>query len=477
MLEKCLSHNDEAVRVAALQGLRKHLGEENLQPLDLALKVDKADVGKLAVQALEKLAAKDDQALARLTDALNVKTWEVRQAALASLEKVYGADSPEANLIALGSKNADLRKLTLIRLFQRKMLTDPKVQAVVRWRGEDADGEVRRTAYLLSLYLRPKLVKALRERDPELHRQLVELETTSQEGTQAKPSEVESALAAVARKAPGKANLEDADHDPLLTATASRALDTCLRGARGLAMLRDPRAFGLLLQLSREEDTPARVEVARAMAALDDPRSVKRLRSFLFDKEASVRDAAFTALTQLYEGEPLRAAESGLTAGFEDVRRRGLQTLLTAVKQTKPASEEEPTWQLLVRALNDSFPAVRSEAFKAAINLKIGGGDVNTLKFVLQSVHADIRREVLTEVMAQVSKPWAWTLLLTFFNDPDPKLREEAFAFAVKKSKELEPLDAGLCSRYVDVRTLRRAGPGQETYRGGTITPGADADR
>src|SRR5215218_1389314 len=97
---------------------------------------------------------------------------------------------------------------------------------------------------------------------------------------------------------------DEDDLTPLLQATASRALDTCLRGARGLAVLRDPRAFGLLLQLSREEDSAARVEVCRAMAALDDPRSIKRLRSMLFDKDAAVRDAAFTALTQLHESEP-----------------------------------------------------------------------------------------------------------------------------------------------------------------------------
>src|SRR5262249_9746458 len=61
--------------------------------------------------------------------------------------------------------------------------------------------------------------------------------------------------------------LEGPDYNPLLQAIASRALDTCLRGARGLAVLGDPRAFGLLLQLSREDDAPARVEVCRALAA------------------------------------------------------------------------------------------------------------------------------------------------------------------------------------------------------------------
>src|SRR5262249_6154564 len=69
LLEQWLKHQDEAVRVAALEGLRKHLGEQDLRPLDLALQVEKADVGRLAVQALEKLAARDDQALTRLMGA------------------------------------------------------------------------------------------------------------------------------------------------------------------------------------------------------------------------------------------------------------------------------------------------------------------------------------------------------------------------------------------------------------------------
>src|SRR5207237_333679 len=102
-----------------------------------------------AVKILEKCLTHADEA--------------VRVAALASLERIYPADSPEANIVALASTFPDLRRLTLIRLFQRKMLGHPKVQAVVRWRGEDADAEVRRTAFLLSLYMREKLVETLRE--------------------------------------------------------------------------------------------------------------------------------------------------------------------------------------------------------------------------------------------------------------------------------------------------------------------------
>jgi ParB family chromosome partitioning protein len=174
-LEKGLGHKEEAVRVQSFEGLRRLAGPNDLRPLALALKADKADIGVRAVQALEGLAAKDDQAMARLTGALQSTVPEVRQAALASLEKVHPADSPEASLTALGSPHADLRRLALLRLYQRGLLNDPRAQAALRWRGDDGDPEVRRVAFLLSLHTREKLLRALRERDPELERQLTEL--------------------------------------------------------------------------------------------------------------------------------------------------------------------------------------------------------------------------------------------------------------------------------------------------------------
>src|SRR5207302_9041271 len=123
-----------------------------------------------------------------------------------------------------------------------------------------------------------------------------------------------------------------------------------------------------------------------------------------------------------------------LNSAFEDVRRRGLQALIGAMKD-RPDTDTAQALDLLGRALNDSFAGVRSEAFKATLNLQVDGGGVRTLRFALRSVHADVRREVLTEVMAQVQEAWAWNLLLELYNDPDAKLREEAFTFAVRKNK------------------------------------------
>jgi ParB family chromosome partitioning protein len=248
-------------------------------------------------------------------------------------------------------------------------------------------------------------------------------------------------------------DLAENDLEPLLQAAASRALDTCLRGVRGLAVLGDPRAFGMLLQLSREENPVARVEVCQALAALDDPRAVDRLRSLLFDTAANVRDAAFTALLRLQSEDPLQAAEAGLNAPFEDVRRRGLEAVAALLRQQPALAERSgPALDLLGQALNDTDAGVRKEAFKAGLNLQVAGGGVRTLRFLLQSIHADVRREVLTETMAQVQEGWAWGLLLEFYNDPDARLREEAFAFAVRKNKELPPLEAALASQFKDVR-------------------------
>lgn len=207
LLEKGLDHRDEAVRVAAFDGLRRHAGPKDLRPLVLALKTGKADVGQRAVQALEGLAKKDDQAMARLVESIDSKAPEVRKAALTSLENVHGSRSPEASLTALKSTHADLRRLALVRLYQRKLLQDTNVQAALRWRGEDGDPEVRRVAFLLSLHTRERLLKALRARDPELDRQVVELEsgtlpTMEEKPAVSAPPPVQAAPAAVAPPPP-----------------------------------------------------------------------------------------------------------------------------------------------------------------------------------------------------------------------------------------------------------------------------------
>src|SRR5205823_1555110 len=137
-------------------------------------------------------------------------------------------------------------------------LDDSSVQSALRRSSEDPDPTVRQTAFLLAIRTRGRLLQALRSRDPELERQLVELEGGAPESA---PTREPKKPRGKSSSPSAEAALDATDLEPLLQASASRALDTSLRGARGLAILGDPRAFGLLLQLSREESTSARAEV------------------------------------------------------------------------------------------------------------------------------------------------------------------------------------------------------------------------
>lgn len=444
-LKELLGSDTPAVRLRALEGLRRLDGPTALEPLDAAIAARKPDLGKEAVRALAQLAKADDLAMERLLQAMNADPAEVRAEALAVLEGMTPASSPEASLKGLRSTKGDLRRLALIRLYQRGLAALPEVSTALRRHGEDPDADVRLTAFLVGVSARPLLAEALRGRDRDLARQLFELETWGKpDDPDRKPPK--------ARKV-ARAELSDADLRPLLEAMASRAQDTCLRGATGLAALQDARALGALLLLSREAEAPARVAACRALETLGDPRALNRLRLMIRDGAAEVRDAAFSALSRLEEGA-LTPAEAGLAAEHEDVRRRGLQTLLARLRAGLKGAEQERAQELLRRALNDAAAPVRTEAFKAVLNLNIGGGGAQSLRFALSSLHADVRREVLTEAMARIAESWAWPLLLELFDDPEEVLRREAFEFATKKTRgrKLEPLAAGLRSRYPDQR-------------------------
>jgi ParB family chromosome partitioning protein len=450
-LEALLAAPEEQVRLAALAGLRAHEGDESLRPLELALAQKKRDVGAAAVAALAALAATDEQAMARLVAALDDEPVEVRAAAVAALEAIHDlragkrAPSAEAGLTALRSKRADIRRLALVRFYQRKLLADGEVISALRRHQGDPDADVRRAAFLVAVMSRPALTDALRARDRDLHRQLWELSTFGQKGAaEVEPPKVKK----------GKPELAADDVRPLLEAMASRALDTCLAGARGLASLQDERAFGTLLQLTNERAASARVDACKALAELGDPRAAQRLRQMLRDGDGAARDAAFTALARLEEKTPLVAAEAGLLAPAEDVRGRALSLLVRQLKKEAPQGDADPGVRLLERALNDAAAGVRGEAFKAALGLSIGGSGAAPLRFALRSIHASVRREALGEAMGRIQEAWAPGLVLELFGDPDAGVRGEAFEFAQKraKGKATEPLAAALSGKHSDLK-------------------------
>ncbi|MCP4159147.1 MAG: hypothetical protein GY760_03660 [Deltaproteobacteria bacterium] len=440
-LYEFLKDNDENLRMATFKGLLKLTGEDNIVTIEKALSAGRADIGVTAVKMLEKLAAKSDQLIVKLFNALQNKIHGVRVQALYSLENIYGKESVDASLKGLQSKFDDIRKLSLIRLYQRKLLDSIEVEAAIHKHCEDESADVRKIAFYLLIMTKTNLTKVLRSKDKNVHRQVYEIETYGAKETEKLPDVKET-----------KVTLTQNDFEPLLFAMACRVVDTCLEGARLLAILNDTRAFGLLLQLSREDDVNTRVSVCQAFSVLNDLRAIRHLSNILNDEALEVRDAAFSALSSLYDNAYSVVMKS-FSSNYEDVRKRGLQVLSDEIRKDSENVTDE-AYDLLLMALNDSDPKLRSEAFKASLNLQVKGGNENTLNFINRSVHTDIRQEVFNEVKASEKEKWSETILFDFFNDSNKSLRTDAFEYSLKrkKSKEIDTLGAAISSEKVDIR-------------------------
>lgn len=439
-----LSSKHTEVRVEVFKALKAIEGSGNVKLMASAISKGKKDIGLLAVESLKVISSKSPAALDLLIETLSNNVVEVRFAAFDALESHHSAAPVDAYLIALKSSIVDIRVRALVRCYEGELLNAPRVSASIRRLLEDKDTTILRYAFLASILRRPKLAKALRSRDDVLNRQIFEVETYGQ----ARDEVGDPPTVAVIETQ----SLGDEDTLPLLEAMASRAPETCMRGAQGLARLQDARAFGTLLQLSRSTQSVQRVQSAGALESLHDVRSLNRLRMMLRDSDAGVRDAAFSALVKI-EDDALVAARAGLDATHEDVRARGLEVLVRAIRED--AVEKDAGQALLARTLHDSHKSVRNEALKASLNLKIGGSEPAALRFATQSMHTDVRQDVLIEVMAQVKEDWAWEMLLSFLEDPAKGVRAEAFEFALKKAKKdrrRQALEAALRTTHSDVR-------------------------
>ena len=475
LLEPLLGHADEPIRIAVFDQLSKSRTStvEQLTLCGKAIATSHADIGCAALKVVEKICKddKESDAIKNRARDLIVKTIDnpnvdTRRAAILALENAFEKKSPTPTLITLRSNNPDSRRDGLIRMMQRGLLNDEVAQAGLRQKIEDADPNVRKAAALLLLLSKKKLADAIRGLDKGIDRQLVDLESFTLTPTKAKKQTKANADKPADDAKPAKSKttksksksiptLKDDDLQPLLIAISSRSMDTCLFGSRCLALLKDPRAFSLLIQLSREPDAQARVDVCKALAALADPRANDRLNAMLHDEAIEVRDAAYSAIAAIQK-DPLVAAAAGLIAPAVDIRKRGLETLVKVVRKSPPKKESDPAASLLKQALNDADESVRNETFKLVLNSQILGGGEQSLRFALQSIHPSVRREVWLETIASKNEKWAAGLLLDFLDDPDSGIRCDTFNHLeeTKKDSDLEWLEDAIQRKHSDVRLL-----------------------
>lgn len=470
-LEPLLDHKDDNVRLTALDGLRRLYGVHDLRPLDLALKTARRDVALAAVSALEEVGAQDEFARTRLQQALGVKLEAVRLAAARALESVYNDDDPQANLLALKANDAVLRKFGLVRLLQRDFLANGLAQAAIRQAYNDDDPGVRQIAFLVTVRMSPALTTVVSANDAELARLLTELD--SEIGTGVVAAEETDNKKSAKKKSPKRKtskkksaadtdSLQPADYEPLLQALSSRSADVSLSAAVCLAQLQDTRAYPVLQRLCRTKDLRHTVAVCQAFGALGDVRALDTLRNLISHYDDSVRDAAYSAVLKVLHDSPKTAILIGLRGViFPGAGDRAIELLTKLLRAELKHSgridmHADGLAPLLKEAINAESGPTRLEACKVILNENVCGDKASTLAFVMTSEHEDVRKQVSTEVMAQIREPWAMELLYRFLNDSRWDLRHRAFEFALKQPprENLALLEKALLADRHDIRKV-----------------------
>jgi ParB family chromosome partitioning protein len=392
-----LEDGQATVRMAAFAALRKLQSETPLTPIRSALATRQPDVRTAAVVALPALAAASPLATALLIERLGDESPVVRRAALAAYRGMEPAPSALPLRAAFERGQADVRADALA-LVAKDGLTDAvEVAPIVAKALDDADAIVRRVAFVAVALTKPALARWLQAHDAEFVKELEDVArrgiSMGSNGDPARePTAPEVTAAVGSLLVPGEATVPgETERGPLLSALACRTSDTALRGARGLARLGDLRALGALLTLSREPDAGLRRSAAQALASLPDPRARRRLAWMLNDGDSSVRDVALQCLGTLEA--PLDVAERALHAGQEDIRTRGLVSL---VQHGTGLDRGE---QLLGDALDDESAKVRGEAFRTlwAWNRT---QPIEAIDRALGARFPDIRRRGVSELLA-----------------------------------------------------------------------------
>lgn len=458
LLESLLYDNRHiGLREKIFSGLLKRATKGDLRPFEKALDTGFFDVGSQALEGLAKRAKKEPRAEQALVKALNHRQAELRLLALSLLEKVYARSSPRASLLALKIHYSDLQRAALIRLYQRKLLEDIDVKRAILLSQSDKDEHLRHTALFISILSRKELTKALKTREERFARQLQEIEDFE---LLVKPDTKKSINKPKVVKPSPLTKLKEEDYAVLLQSMTSHHYNVCFHAAYGLAVLQDQRAFGVLLSLSQRNDGHALRDICNALSLLGDRDAIPVLELLLNHKKSEVREAAYTGLDQL-QSLDLVTAKQGFQSKYEDIHARALKILLdklTLKTQLKKADYAEAI-RLLKAALNNPFPALRQETFKACLNRKLGGSEVETLTLLLESTFENIHKEVLNELMTKSKVlpaiDWIEPALFGLFNNPFKGIRIDAFNFGLKEKKRFKNngvLIAATASQFSDVR-------------------------
>ncbi|WP_199508777.1 MULTISPECIES: HEAT repeat domain-containing protein [unclassified Psychrobacter] len=448
---------------------------------------------------------------------LSHNSLSIRRAALIALEAIFPVDSIQADMLALSSRYTDTVQAGLIRLYQRGLLSTPKVTRQLMLLQQSSDSEVRQTAFFIALLAKPELADALQraaqqQEDSYLLRTLADFDAFSlTEGTlthtDAKNAgnithdvrlalQVEDFQSADDKKTgQGKKKesvskdtlaLDEATLAPLLQALSNHYQDISFRAAYALACLKDARAFGVLIGFIHSDDAIVRAGVARALGnqRLADAQTL--LGAMLNDSNTQVRKVAMQALGKVCSDTQTWAA-FGFASAHAHIHEDALALLL---QQNLAKISDEALITQFKPLLDNRFPSVRLEVLKvltARVLLHDSASLYQYLQLIATSQFEDVHRAGLEEwqrflfkntrkVNVHEDNANDGALLALLLCDPFRTIRHEALETAGDYPQRFnieQVITAALASPFEDIVTagLQRCGTLTEPNTTSAIMP------
>lgn len=221
--------------------------------------------------------------------------------------------------------------------------------------------------------------------------------------------------------------------DAFVADLAAPALPKRQATVAALSPLAEPEALELLLGvLSSAREPELRALVAAELAKHGRSGAKKALRDRLDDEHASVREAAFLALSTLEAATPLSPLRAALASKFADLRTRAVRAL-PALSASSPLVQG-----LVANRLTDADAPVRRAAVAALV--AIHGDDTSlALRTAFERGAEDVRCEVLVRgAQAKLLGTEALTPIVgKALDDANADVRRIAFVVNVSASPAL----------------------------------------
>ena len=404
-LTRLLASSYSQVSEGALKALRKIYGNDSLYPIQKALELGEESTIILALTALGDLGqAGHHQAKGILKSNLDHDNMTCAELARTQLERCYPA--PRSLLMGLESKHVPVRTMALHRLWKEGLCFNPIVSGRLQQLREHSHLVMRNYAFAVTILSHAELAHLLRAQDSILHEALNKIEARQLEG-----KERDQVLDTKQPQVPKQLNLDDQARQLLFEISACGQADISVYGPVALASTSDLRALPTLLALSRSDDLFVRQRATQGLAYLatnGEKRAQAQLERLVSDQESSVRLCAYQGLASIYTDQ-LDYAELGLQAQHHDVRLAALSALQSSQAYQNGVLEGDAQAQhlydVLIAALcrYDDL-SLAQEARKIFLKDLIGGSKFGALALVLESVHDEVRRLALSDLLSEIQQ-------------------------------------------------------------------------